>query len=618
MILLLPLSLVLLTCALRYHQSTSWRRAILFSYLSAGVWIALSTEFLSQAALLHSQSIQGVWAVFFVLSLAYCFHAKGKSQPASSSYTLWTHWSLIEQLLLGSIVLVVLAIGVTALYSAPNTVDSMNYHIARLIFWLQQGSVNFFATVMDPHNVYPPFSSYGFMHVYALSGNTDSYLNFQQYSAMIISLIGLSLIAYELGLKRLGVLLTLVFAATLPLGIIQSATTQNDYLASVWAIGCVYFLLRYKKSGGLVDLLAMAASLGLGLLTKGTNYTLLLPLVLVLWFGLRPLPRFNLMRLAIALLIVLLINGGFWLRLHTHNYIQKPPPQRILNEDFTPPSILSNLVRNATMHLSSPWPKVNAWTEQTIYQAASALKLDLNNPLNTRKPIENPFNIRILEISENTITNLLHFLLILFLLTFGLMSLKGREQFPWRVYVAGIILSWLVFNMMTKWQWWGNRFHLGWFLLLAPLFGLYFQSKKRIGFVLSLLLLGTSIGFITQCNMRPWFGPHSIFHSPWKDQFFRGTLAQKHYLFIARQIHNSSCKDIGLLVEPYVREYLFLRHIPHVTSYQFKYIFRDEPRPDFNPCLIVCSACPETFLNYNNHRYVKTTQGYLKIFKRRQ
>ena len=60
---------------------------------------------------------------------------------------------------------------------------------------------------------------------------------------MVSSMIGVSLIAKQLGAKQGGQLLASAFCASLPMGILQASSTQNDYTVALWIVCLAYFTL---------------------------------------------------------------------------------------------------------------------------------------------------------------------------------------------------------------------------------------------------------------------------------------------------------------------------------------------------------------------------------------
>ena len=69
--------------------------------------------------------------------------------------------------------------------------------------------------------------------------------------------------------------------ATIPMGIMQASTTQNDYVAALWLVCLTSALLAIGSHPGPFPVLGAGASLGLALLTKGTANIFALPFVLV-------------------------------------------------------------------------------------------------------------------------------------------------------------------------------------------------------------------------------------------------------------------------------------------------------------------------------------------------
>jgi hypothetical protein len=574
---------------------------IAFSVLCLFIWI--STELLSNAGLLNSSWVLGLWVIFITGGISFVFFFGPVSLPA------WPKFSLLEKFLLAGIGLITLVTGITSFLSPVNSHDALNYHIPKIIYWIQQGTVNIFPLALDTHNVYAPFAEYMLLHLYLLSYG-DSYLNLLQYTCMLVSLLGLSAIAKELSLSRLGQILTVVFGITLPLGLMEASTVQTDWVGALWAVLFVYFLICYKNQGRLMDLLLLSACLGLGLLSKGTNYLLLIPFGLILWFGLKPQPRFNLSHLCLFLLIVLTINAGYWSRLSAFNTFQNLPANTLLNKDFSLPSLASNTLRHSTMHLSSPWEPLNASMNSVIRAYSSGVGIDLYD--NTLR-LTHPFSIRDLKSNEDTMTNGLHFLILLGLTCFGLWGLKG----PWRTYTLGLVFSWVLFCALVKWQWWGNRFHLGWFLLFAPLFGLAFQNKRVWSFILSVILLGTSFWFITSAQKRPWFESNSLFKNSKSDLMFIYTPELKeNCLSITQELNQGPCREIGLLFKKHnVLEYLILYPLLKSGPYQFNHISLDTPWGNTIPCAIICVSCTESSLMYAGRTYSKTINGYFQLFQ---
>jgi len=100
---------------------------------------------------------------------------------------------------------------------------------------------------------------------------SDRLANLVQWSAMIGSWLAVSRIAAQLGAGARGQRLAALFAATLPMGILQGSSAQNDWVAGFWLAAFASLCLDLARSGfSRAALLFAAGALGLGVLTKGT------------------------------------------------------------------------------------------------------------------------------------------------------------------------------------------------------------------------------------------------------------------------------------------------------------------------------------------------------------
>jgi 4-amino-4-deoxy-L-arabinose transferase-like glycosyltransferase len=100
---------------------------------------------------------------------------------------------------------------------------------------------------------------------------------------MLGSLVGVSLIAQQLGGPPHSQVLATVVCTTIPMGILQASSSQTDYVVAFWLVCLVYFLGRLVRHRGSkhhsVDMLCVGASLGLAVLTKPTAYFIALPFI---------------------------------------------------------------------------------------------------------------------------------------------------------------------------------------------------------------------------------------------------------------------------------------------------------------------------------------------------
>ena len=128
-----------------------------------------------------------------------------------------------------------------------------------------------------------PFSEFIILHLYLFFGS-DIFSNFVQWFSMFICIITISLISKELGCDSKYQIFSVLFCSTLPMGILQSTSTQTDYVTAMWLAIMIYFLLKYIRTNASSNLFVFALTLAFGIFTKGTTYIFAFPFCICLVF----------------------------------------------------------------------------------------------------------------------------------------------------------------------------------------------------------------------------------------------------------------------------------------------------------------------------------------------
>jgi len=185
-------------------------------------------------------------------------------------------WTERAFLVTGFVIFCILLIG--AVFTVPYNFDSMTYHLARIGYWIDHESVNYYLTNIDRQLYSPVLSEYNMLYLLLLSGN-DYWLNFPQYVSMLITAYYFYKVARMIGTNRLFSLFGAFIFVTMPLTISQSITTQNDLSAAMWYVLFLYYLLWFIKadklsfSGGMrkeliKKLVCVSACVGFAFLMK--------------------------------------------------------------------------------------------------------------------------------------------------------------------------------------------------------------------------------------------------------------------------------------------------------------------------------------------------------------
>jgi hypothetical protein len=206
---------------------------------------------------------------------------------------------------------------------------------------------------------------------------------------MIGATLGVSLLAKQLGASSRGQIFASVATVTIPMGILQGSSTQNDYVASFWLICFAYFAILLKENGTPLYSFAVGLSLGLAILTKGTAYIYAFPFMA--WISLSLIKSRHAKGLQLIVLIVItaaVINLGHFSRNYDLYGSPLGPGQE--NEDykyqkdiFTFSSVTSNFIRNTGLHIGTPFNRVNTLLENGIYQLHRIIGIDTNDPRTT-------------------------------------------------------------------------------------------------------------------------------------------------------------------------------------------------------------------------------------------
>src|SRR6185436_18718037 len=131
-------------------EPTSHGRAILLAAVAAGVVAVLGVEVLSLVHGVHRLPVNGLVVLAIAVGVVvYRGHA-----PRTPH--VWPRFAALDAALV-SIGLVTLAV---ALVAAPNTWDSMTYHLPRVAHWAANGSVEHYPTSIDRQLWQPPFAEY--------------------------------------------------------------------------------------------------------------------------------------------------------------------------------------------------------------------------------------------------------------------------------------------------------------------------------------------------------------------------------------------------------------------------------------------------------------------------
>ena len=585
-------------------RNRSWREGFLVAAIAWGMTVVAVTEGLSLFHALTPFGLTLAWAAVLCAVLGLTrWHATFFERAFPHVGINWQSFSLSERVLIGAVLLIALTTFVLAVLKPPSTFDAMTYHMSRIEHWAQNHSVAHYPT----HNVRQlyqnPWAEFAISHLLLLGGE-DSAAHLVQWFSMIGSLVGVSLIAELLTGKVSSALSAVVVAATVPVGILQSTSTQNDYAEAFWVVCCAFLVFRaIQTSPTTWQAVGIGSSAALSILTKGTAYIYLFPLLL-LWClnGLRRWPYRSFMRscMVIAALIGI-VNVGHWSRnLATFGSALGPTEDdgadhtitTYRNEAWGIAPFASNLLRNVMLHMGTSHPLVENALERGINTFHDWLAINPSDPRITW-PGE-AFAIPKLAFDEDHVGNPAHLLLIVWAFGFVLgNAASGKTQRIIVLYTLAVLSTFVLFCAAFKWQPWHSRLHLPFFILAAPIVALTFDQLSHRWLVSGLELLLVIAALIWLANgHRDFYNARQL---PRGLQYFASQPAKgDEYYSLAQLIPSTSCRQIGFYASADSWEYPLwpLLHEAGMKSIRIEHVnvqnvSKDKRITGFRPCLIV-------------------------------
>jgi hypothetical protein len=602
-------------------RGEGWRSAALGAATCWGVFVALSTEILSVPRLITRPALAVAWLLLAIASFAYAAKIRA-SRPAKlepGSEPAPTSFDTLDWILLSLAGLLVALVGITAIVSAPNTWDAMAYHMSRIAQWMTNRDVNLYPAFYSVQLFLSPWAEYAMMHLDVLYGG-DRLVNLIEWFSMIGSIIGVSLIAEELGAGRRGQIFAAIAVATLPGVVLEASGAMNTCVGAFWIVAAVYYVLRWNECQSSIVLWAIGATVGLAVMTKGTAWVLLpCTLLACWWIGSTTARKLLLSRIPVLLLAILVLNGPLFVR----NYrlsgsplgfpepMGDDPLRTYSNSRYSVSITLGNVVKNVALHLATPVGGINQRLTRLIFSTSQTLGLDLDSPASTWR---GGFRLNKVSGHEERAGNPLQLALIFISCLFLFGSRASRTL---RLYVLGLFASFVLFCALMRWQPWNARFHLPLFVLGMALAGVVFELKMPRYALISIacLLLLAAFPLALVNSLRPLLSVRSpsIFRQSRTETYFADSHRwQLHsYRDAATFLEATNCNSVGLDSSFDDFDYpmfaiLDAGHGARKVRYSdVKNLTAEYARPDSTPpCAVICLRCANSPAKWAEYKRV--------------
>ncbi|RYE14694.1 MAG: phospholipid carrier-dependent glycosyltransferase, partial [Sphingobacteriales bacterium] len=457
-----------------YAGSNAKKREILLgSVLLFSALLPAITELLSAFGVLNFSWLFASWSVVTLAALLWLFQCRQQLHDLIGRHqqkTIFTfrRLSLLNKLLLFLVTGILIVLFAQGIIYPPNNWDSMTYHLGRVASWVSHQSVAYYPTHIIRQLYQPPFAEYTVMQAGLLTGS-DHLVNAVQFVYLLFAVLAVSGITQLLGLNRFYQVVAAVLAVTIPEVLLQASSTQNDVVVSFFILAAVYFAILAERKNLLVHYCLFGLSTGLALLTKGTAYVYLAPLLLLfavaMLHNVIKTRNYAYLRYAVvAALICIAVNTINYSRNYQLNGsilgVDEQESKSYANERMTPGLLLSSIVKNSALHLSI---KHTGFVSGTIDKAVANLHQMIG--ISPHDPDVNyhgmPYKAQVALTSEDSAPNPLHFILVLVSMIVLLTCLIKNRLPSIVLFLFLIILLQIIFFCgYLRWQPWDSRLHV--------------------------------------------------------------------------------------------------------------------------------------------------------------
>ncbi len=645
MLAILPLLSFCLWIAGFRRQGLGWRKSSLFASIPWSLFLVYSTELLSVFHELSRVGASICWLLCSGLTVGWLWWMRmtparvtpGANAPGQIAREgELDGWDRAALYFSGALIAIV---ALTALASAPNTWDSMAYHLPRVVQWIGNKGVQNYPTIDRQQLTMPPMGEYVMLHLDLLYG-ADRLVNLVQWFAWVGSIVGVSLATAELGGNRQAQAFAAVLTTTIPTAMLAASGAKNDNVVTYWIVLTVYLLLVWRRNQSWWIAMAIGASGSLAAFSKGTAYAFLPCLIVVCWMMWSSAARRTfLVRLPVISLLLLSICGPLWVRNYkmTGSVMGLPyfdgagdvEGRKFANSNMSPAHAVAGLIRNVSNNVSVPSDRINAVSTRVFSKMMWAIGVDPNDYgqlYRNQNGAARPFMVDWIYRDEIMSGNQWNFALFLVCCVLYVANYRRlNKNLGW--LALGLIGSFTMYSVLLRWGPWNAKYQVPVFALTVVFVAVVLTrlwSSMAIRVVMFGLLV-LSVPLATMNDMRPWVSSDdsadTLLKMPRDKTYFLDAHRRFADSFIAAAHAPAvkSCRSVGLDATLLHFEYPMMALINEDgSSHRFQYLAVNNPTtayPEPAPpaCVVVCLECAGSAEKLNKYGANPDVETFGKI-----
>lgn len=503
-----------------------------------------------------------------------------------------------------------------SIFTVPYNYDSMTYHLARVMNWMQNQSISYYDTNIPRQLFSPIFAEYIILHVIELNRN-DIFVNVIQWFAYLISAIGIWGISEQLALSRGCRMLNVIVFLSLPMAIAQSITTQNDLVATMWLIIIAYKLLRIAKRDTLLlcrkQLLQMvmcAAVVGLAYITKQTACIPII--ILLLWFLIVRLKKKDHRIVLFSYIgISAMVAGVFVFPTFIRNYFYvgdifaKDYMSGIMVGIGKPRYLFINFLKNLCMLGATKQNKEKLIN--LVYKTAAFFNIDVDHEVIAWQKMSFADNLNVTYNHDYAPCAL--FVLLIIIILFVICTIKIKWEREDRLNISFVVVCGIGFFTLlgiVRWQPWGNRLFLPAISLLVVSIGYVFN--KLPDFINQKTILGIILitCMVTAGGVFKYHGNYILTEDKQRyDGYFQDEGKREAYKSLVKYIKEKQYNRIGILLGENDYEYPLWVALKNENTQLKHIVFSKESIHETFDCIIAVNQnlFIDDSLEYGNINY---------------
>ena len=482
---------------------------ILFTFVITQIYSALH--------LIERQTILLTWAVLlFFLLLFLCIHREKSIHFYQMMDVIKDKEFRMTKIVLGLICLIMLLLSAKTITA---NWDSMTYHMARIMHWIQNKSVAFYATNEERQITSPPLVEYLIMNVMLLTGS-DRFVCMVQGVSYVLSAGLVYSIARKLKMEKKYAYLAVFFFLMMPPAIAEAVTTQNDLFSALLMLLFFYYYLDFLGRPALEiskESLLLAAKLGatiaMGYLAKSN---VLIPMaVFIVYLGILKLLNKEKIKNILVLCVVgigTVIMGVCPFLFQSYkvygSLLPKSQTEGIMPESMSIRLLIANVYKNIAKYTSTPLvPGINDFLMKGSRAIEKLFHIDINDAAISTVEFRLPDGAEAYhcDTATNPLVVFLCFLIVVgmlfricqkaklemgmfFCMVIGVLMTAAMSKYsPWKVRyflpcsaVAVVLSTFFIAQMKIEYRW--KEYFVGFLICLGMLsgYGAFHYTKETV------------------------------------------------------------------------------------------------------------------------------------------